>query len=82
MLHWHEKHGRQDALMAMMFICLFNPTRLYVSRAGDVIQLSPVAASLCFLSADGVVVWFCFISSVIGGTAEYVIVLPTLWHIP
>jgi hypothetical protein len=39
----------------MMFICLFNPARLNVARAVRCIQLSPVAASLCFLSTDGVV---------------------------
>jgi hypothetical protein len=43
-------------MMMMMFICVFNPTRLNVACAGDVIQLSPVAASLRFLSTDGVVV--------------------------
>jgi hypothetical protein len=41
---------------AMMFFCLFNPSGLDVALAVGFIQLSPVAASLCFLSADGVVV--------------------------
>ena len=44
--------SRQDALSAVMFICLFNS-----ARAGEVTQLSPVAAShLHFLSTEGVAV--------------------------
>jgi hypothetical protein len=42
-------------MAATMMFSLFNPSRLNVARAVGFIQLSPVAGSLCFLSADGVV---------------------------
>jgi hypothetical protein len=55
--HRSEQHGRrQDVLiLAAMMFSLFNPSRLNVAGAVGFIQLSPVAASFCFLSTDGVV---------------------------
>jgi hypothetical protein len=52
-----------------MFVCLFNS-----ARAGEVIQLSPVAAHLHFLSTEGVVVVQFIISLRIAEYIEWVTV--------